>query len=105
GDGEVTLADQRLGAFRQLDAGDVDGAVDVEAGEIGFDRIRNVVSRAEHQHFVADDVQHAALLDAGRGVVVLEANRNFDLHPGAFFEAHEIDMDGAVGDRIDLHGA
>ena len=81
---------------------DVDGLVDVQPGDIDLDGVGNVVGRADQLDLVAHDVEHAALLQAGRFALALEVHRNFQAHRGAFGQAHEIDMHGTVADRIEL---
>ena len=66
------------------------------------DRVGNVVGRADHVHLMAHDVQHAALLQARRFALALEVHGNFQTHGSAFGQAHEIDMHGAVADRVQL---
>ena len=39
----------------------------------------------------------------GEDFLALEAHGNGEAHDGAFGQAHEIDMDGTVADRIELH--
>ena len=52
--------DGRPDALRQRDPRDVERVVDVEAGQVGDDLVRDGVRRAEQLDPVADDVEHAA---------------------------------------------
>ncbi len=54
---------------------------------------------------MADDIENAAALDAGRKFFVLEADGNRDVDAGVLVNAHQIDVDRDVANGIDLHFA
>ncbi len=54
---------------------------------------------------MAHDVEHAAALQAGRGRLVQEVHRHVDGDQRVLAETQEIDMDGEVAHRIELHVA
>ncbi len=83
----------------------MDAVADVQPGQVDEDAFRNRIRPAPHLDRVTDDVEHAAALDAGAFLVVFEHHLDVDVEPGGFAEAHEIDMDGAVGDRVHLQVA
>ena len=97
--------DGRLDALRQRDPRDVERIVDVEAGQVGDDPVRDGVRRAEQLHPVADDVEHAATADTGRVGLVDELDRHLDLDPRSGDDAQEVDMQRPVADRIELEVA
>ena len=99
---DVFVLDDRVGPFRQSDMREVQRIVDIHLRDIGQDAIRDVLGRANQFDGVADDVEHAAALQTGRRFVALKVDRNGEADGGAFGQAHEIDMDGAIGDRIAL---
>ena len=76
--------------------------VDVEAGEVTDDRLRNRIGRHQHLDGMAHDVQGAAALDAGRLVEVDEVNRDLEAELRAGTEPQEIDMDRRVLDAVEL---
>src|SRR5215210_6967175 len=101
-DGEVALADRRLRAFRQGDRRDVERIADIEAGEIGVERVRDGLDRHQQLDRVAHDVERAAALEARRGLLVDEVDRHLDPDPLAFGEPQEIDMYRQVLHRVEL---
>src|SRR6185503_6855500 len=54
------------------------GVVDVDAGDVDVDRLRNVVGRANHLDVMRHDVDRAAALDAGRLLDIEHVHR--DVH-------------------------
>ena len=66
-------------ALGQRDVADVDRIADVEAGDVDRDLVGDLVGVADQFELVADDVEHAAALEAGRGLFVDEAHRHVDV--------------------------
>ena len=83
----------------------MDAVADVQPGQVDGEAFGDRIRLAAHLDRVTDDVEHAATLEAGAFLVVFEYHLDVDIEPGGFAEAHEIDMDGAVGDRVHLQVA
>src|SRR5262245_42548093 len=81
----------------------MDRAADLQAFEAELELRGNGVSGARHLHLVADDVEHAAALQAGRERLVDELDRHIDADAATGADALEVDVHGHVIDRIDLH--
>ena len=99
---EIAFALGRLAAFRQGKFGDMHRIIDLQSGEIGDDRFGNVIGRNPHFNRVTDDVQAAALLDAGADVLVEEMHRHLDAQTCSRLQPQEIDMERLILDRIEL---
>ncbi len=56
-----------LGAGRQRDVRQMQRVIDLKAGDVDLDELRNVLDRRLQVDGVRDDVDRAAALDAGRG--------------------------------------
>ena len=54
----------------------MDGVADLQAGQVDLEEFRDLVGAGAHGDLVADDVEHAAALDAGRCALVLEVHRH-----------------------------
>ena len=76
--------------------------VEVKAGEIDGDEFRDVVGRNHHVHIVQHHIDRAAALDAGRGIVIAEMDRDRDLELRAGLEAQEIDMHRRIAHDVEL---
>src|SRR5207237_8151900 len=76
GDSEVFLTVRRLDAIGQLDRTDVDRIADLQPVERDVDLARDVGRVADDLELVDDDVEHAATLQAWRGVFIVEAHRD-----------------------------
>src|SRR3546814_18341260 len=50
-----------------------------------------------------DDVEHAALLQARRGVFILEDHRHVDMDGGMFRNAQEVGVQRTVGHGVESH--
>ncbi len=64
-----------------------------------------MVVGADDLDVVAHDVEHAAALQAGRKLIVDEANRNLNADAAVLADAHEVDVDRLILDGIDLQVA
>ena len=73
--------------------------------QVGGELLGDVLRHRIDLDRVADDVQHAAALEAGADAVILEMHRH--RHPDALAgrQALEIHMLRRVGDRVELHVA
>ena len=89
-------------AFRHGDRRDVQGIVDVVAGQVGREAVRDVVGRHPHLHRVADDVERAAALEARGCFVVDDVHGHVDADLLACLQAHEIDVEREVLHRVEL---
>ena len=89
-------------ARRQRDVADVDRIADLAAGEVDHDLARDRVGRADQLQGPADDVEHAAALEARRLVLVDEAHRHVDVDHRPLLGAQEVDVQRVVGDRVQL---
>ena len=49
-----------------------------------------------------DDVENAAAFKAGAFFMIIKHHLDIDVEPGGGAEAHEVHMNGAIGDRVDL---
>ena len=79
GDGEVAVGDRGLGAVGQGHLADVDRIADIEAGDVDLDLVGDLVRVADQLELVADDVEHAAALEAGELFLVDEHHRHGDV--------------------------
>ena len=89
-------------ALGQRHGRDVERVVDVEAGQVDQDLLRDRVGQALDRNPVADDVEHAAAADARRGALVDELDGHVDRQARAFDDAQEIDVQRPVADRVEL---
>src|ERR1700730_18656579 len=78
---------------------------DLQAADIGFDILRNVIDRTFEVDGVGDDVDGAAALHAGCGFRALDARGEADTDGGAFAEPHEIHMERKIAHRIEMEVA
>ena len=95
-------ARQRLRAVGKLHVGQVHGVVDLEAGDVDLDELRNVVDRDLQVDGVGHDVDRAAALDAGRLFSAVDVQRHADANGRALAEPHEVDMDREVAHGIEV---
>ena len=101
-DRQVVIAADRRHIGRQLHIADMDALAHFEAGQIDDDIVRDEIRRAVKLDFVADDVENAALLDAGASFLVLEVHRHGDRDAGILAEPQEVDMGDEVAHRLEL---
>src|SRR5258708_21513819 len=80
----------------------MDAIADLHGGEIDGQRVGDGIDRAGDVDGMADDVEDAAAAQAGRAVLVDEADRYADSHLGAGTDAHEIDVQRRIADRVVL---
>src|SRR5882672_590626 len=78
---------------------------DLQAADIGVDKLRNVIDRAFQIDGVGDDVDGAAALHARRTFRVYDMEGNADADGRAFAEPHEIHMDRKIAHRIEMEVA
>ncbi len=90
-------------AARQGDVRDVHRGADLEAGELHDDLVGDLGRVDDQLDLVLHDVEHAAALDAGRTLFILEADRDVDVHLAVLADAQEVGMQRTVGDRVELH--
>src|SRR3546814_10858209 len=76
---------------------------DIEAGQRNHDFFRNVRRVDDQVEVVTDDVEHAAALDAGRGVFIDETDRDVDVDGRMLADAQEIRVKRAIAHRVELH--
>ena len=81
----------------------MDRIADFEALEIDDDVIGDLGGIDDQLDVVTDDVQHATLLEAGRGVFILEAHRDSDGHGGMFRNAQEVGVQRTIGHGVEGH--
>ena len=74
----------------------------VEPADINGYRLGNRVGRHLQLDRMAHDVQRAALLDAGADVLIDEMHRDGDAQRRTGLQPQEIDMQGPVGDPVEL---
>jgi hypothetical protein len=79
----------------------MDAVADLQALDVDDDGMRDLARLAHDIDVVAHDVEHAAALDAGRQPFVLEVHGHMHAHASLVGDAHEIDMNRHVGDRIE----
>ena len=82
--------------------GNVDGIADVEARERDVDLLGDFGRVADQLEIVADDVEDAAALDAGRFFFVGEAHGDVDVDLAMFADAQEIDVDRTARHGMEL---
>src|SRR3546814_7084656 len=97
------LGDAAFSALRQRHIGNVDRRADIEAGQRNHDFFRNVRRVDDQVEVVTDDVEHAAALDAGRGVFIDETDRDVDVDGRMLADAQEIRVKRAIAHRVELH--
>src|SRR5690606_2041239 len=102
GDHEVAVGDDRRGAFRQLDVRDPDVLADLAALQVDDQFRRDTVGADQDLDRVAHDFQHAALTGVGRFVSVDEGDRDFDLDLFLGADAHQVEVQRTVGNRVEL---
>src|SRR6476659_2081593 len=81
-DGEILVGVGDGDALRQLHLTDVDRITDFKPVERIVDLAWNARRVANQLELVLDDVENAAALEAGRGVFIVEADRDRDVHFG-----------------------
>ena len=86
----------------RVDRRDVDRIADLEPGQVDLDLVGDLGRVADQLEVVADDVEHAAALDAGRRFLVGEHDRHVDVDLAMFADAQEIDVDRAARHRVEL---
>ncbi len=91
--------------FGQRHGRDMHGVADLEPGQVHVEMLGDGIDRAAHLDLVTHHVQDAAALDARRRRFVQEAHRHRDGDQRILANAHEIDMDGEIADRVELHVA
>src|SRR5690606_6699190 len=99
---EVTIGDDGPDALGQRHRGNVDGIADFPACQINGDGIRDRIGRAIELDFVAHDVEHTTALDAGRLVLVDEADRDVDVNFRILAHPQEVHVQREILDRIEL---
>ena len=87
---------------RQRDRRNMQRIVEVQPGQIGGDRLRNIVGGHPKLDRVIDDVERAAALDAGRGFVIDEVHGHFEAQARAGLQAQEVDVNRMVLDDVEL---
>src|SRR5690606_21902888 len=102
GDCEVTIGDDGPDALGQRHRGNVDGIADFPACQINGDGVRDRIGRAIELDFVAHDVEHPTALDAGRLVLVDEADRDVDVNFRILAHPQEVHVQREILDRIEL---
>ena len=95
---------RRRDAVRKLHLADVDRIADLQAVERDMDLARDVRRVADDLDLVTDDVENAAALQARRGLFIVEAHRNVNVHLGVLADAQEVDVDRTARDRVEVHG-
>ena len=80
----------------------MDRLADLEAGQVDQDFVWNEIGRAIEIDLVTHDVEHATLLEAGRGLMILEVHRDFDMDAGVLAKTQEIHMADEVAHRLEL---
>src|SRR6185503_9046593 len=106
GHGTVTLREQvhEIDARRELEVGELDHLVDLEARDVDLDELRQVLRQAAHLDVVAHVPEHAALLlDALRLGAAPEVERNAHLDLLVLQHALEVDVHDLVLVRVALH--
>src|SRR5690606_26257334 len=102
GDREVAVGDGRLHALRQRYRRDVDRVAKLGTLQVDNDVVRDRIGWAQELDFVANDVQNATALDAGRKLFVHEVNRDVDGHDRVLADAQEVDMQRHVLHAVEL---
>ena len=92
----------RLAALRQRDRRNMHRIMEIEAGEIDRDRLRDCVGRGHDLDRVQHQIERAALLQARRGLAVDDMDRHADPHPRSGRQTQEVDMHRPVGDDVEL---
>ena len=80
----------------------MNGIAKFEPGKVDQDLFGNEIGWTIEIDLVADDVEHAALLDAGRLLLISEVDRHLDMDARAGPESQEIDMGDEVAHRFEL---
>jgi hypothetical protein len=106
GHGTVALREQvhEIDARGELEVGELDHLVDLEARDVDLDELRQVLRQAAHLDVVAHVPEHAALLlDALRLGAAPEVERNVHLDLLVLQHALEVDVHDLVLVRVALH--
>ena len=81
----------------------MDRIADIEALEADIDLFGDLRRIADKLEVVADQVKHAATLDAGRQFLVGEVDRHVNVHLAMLTDTEKVDVDRAARHRVKLH--
>src|SRR5690606_26376483 len=101
-DGEVAIGDGGDDALGQVHGRDMDRVADVEAGQVDLEVLGNPVGGNGHLDRVAHDVEHGALPEAGRLLLVDEVHRHVNHEIGVLAHAQEIHMHEEIAHGLKL---
>src|SRR5690606_22974138 len=75
---------------------------DIELADVDLDEIRYIARRALQFDRMANDIEHAAALDAGGHVFTEELDRHFHGYDAVLADAQEVDMHNEIPHGIEL---
>ena len=88
-----------------LDHRPAQAVADLRLGQVDLEAFGDAIGLRHHLDLAADDVQHAAGLQARAGVLIQEHHGDADADARTRRNALEIHMDGTVGYGVELHVA